>query len=284
MNNLRNSEILKSFDEKREVFKPYGLTFEKWKTSLMGKFDRHNEIEINYFPQGGISYFFQNHKVEIPAGRMAIFWGLMPHKIIAYEEETFYFVCTIPLTLFLSWELPSSFVNTLLKGEVLIEEACNNQDFDTQLFENWLNDSHMGNAAKASLYELQGRLLRMCERVSVNNQATTTIHTNELNLIEQIAIYIAKNYNNPIKISDIGKSVGLHPDYANAIFKKTFGRTLSEHITIERITHAQRKLITTDSSILDIALDCGFNSISSFNASFRKLNNCTPREYRQQFL
>ena len=284
MNNLRNSEILKSFDEQREVFKPYGMTFEKWKASLMGKFDRHNEIEINYFPHGGISYFFQNHKVEIPAGRMAIFWGLMPHKIIAYEEETYYYVCTIPLTLFLSWELPSSFVNTLLKGEVLIEEACNNRDFDTQLFENWLNDSHMGNRTKASLYELQGRLLRMCEHVSVNNHTTATIHANELNLIEQIAIYIAKNYNNPIKISDIGKSVGLHPDYANAIFKKTFGRTLSEHITIERIPHAQRKLITTDSSILDIALDCGFTSISSFNASFRKLNNCTPREYRQQFL
>lgn len=284
MNNLRNSEILKSFDEQREVFKPYGLTFEKWKTSLMGKFDRHNEIEINFFPDGGISYFFQNHKVDVPSGRMAIFWGLIPHKIIAYEHETSYYVCTIPLTLFLSWELPSWFVNTLLKGEVLIEEACNNRNFDTHLFENWLNDSLMGNPTKASMYELQGRLLRMSGRVITNNQANSIIHSSEHNLIEQIAIYIAKNYNRPIKISDIGKSVGLHPDYANAIFKKTFGRTLSEHITIERITHAQRKLITTDSSILDIALDCGFNSISSFNASFRKLNNCTPREYRQQLL
>lgn len=284
MNNLRNSEILKSFDEKREVFKPYGLTFEKWKTSLMGKFDRHNEIEINFFPDGGISYFFQNHKVDIPPGRMAIFWGLIPHKIIAYEHETSYYVCTIPLTMFLSWELPNTFVNALLKGEVLIEGSSDYKRFDTYLFEQWLEEVRNGLPKRASLYELQARVLRMSERVMANNQANPMIHSSELNLIEQIAIYIAKNYNNSIKISDIGKSVGLHPDYANAIFKKAFGRTLTEHITIERITHAQRKLITTDAPVVEIAMDCGFNSISSFNASFRKLNNCTPREYRRQFL
>lgn len=284
MNNIRNSEILKSFNEQREIFKPYGLTFEKWKTSHMEKFDRHNEIEINYFPDGGLSYFFQNHKVDIPSGRMAIFWGLIPHKIIAYEHETHYYVCTIPLTMFLSWELPSSFVNTLLKGEVLIEEPLNHNAFDSYLFEQWLSEANNGNPQKASLYELQARVLRMSERVFVNNDTNLSIHSSEHSLIEQIAIYIAKNYHNPIKISDIGKSVGLHPDYANALFKKTFGRTLTEHVTIERITHAQRKLITTDASILEIAMDCGFNSISSFNASFRKLNNCTPREYRQQLL
>lgn len=250
----------------------------------MGKFDRHNEIEINFFPNGGISYFFQNHKVDVPSGRMAIFWGLIPHKIIAYEHETNYYVCTIPLTMFLSWDLPSTFVNALLKGEVLIEEPLNEEVFDTYLFNRWLKEVKVGIPKKASLYELQARILRMSERVAINDNTNLSIHSNEHNLIEQIAIYIAKNYHKPIKISDIGKSVGLHPDYANAIFKKAFGRTLTEHITIERITHAQRKLITTDAGILEIAMDCGFNSISSFNASFRKLNNCTPREYRRQFL
>ena len=29
-------------------------------------------------------------------------------------------------------------------------------------------------------------------------------------------------------------------------------------------------------SITEIAFDCGFNSVTRFNAAFKKINNCTP--------
>lgn len=34
----------------------------------------------------------------------------------------------------------------------------------------------------------------------------------ETNVVEQIAVYIVRNYRNPLKVADISKSVGLHPD------------------------------------------------------------------------
>ncbi|RLD93952.1 MAG: hypothetical protein DRJ13_15255 [Bacteroidetes bacterium] len=52
---------------------------------------------------------------------------------------------------------------------------------------------------------------------------------------------------------------------------------------LRNIHHAQRKLISTDKSITDILFDSGFNSISNFNRAFRKINNCTPKEYRKRF-
>ena len=55
---MSDSEKLKTFDEKRDEFKPYGLTCEIWRPQLMPKIDRHNEIELNYIPEGGITYFF----------------------------------------------------------------------------------------------------------------------------------------------------------------------------------------------------------------------------------
>ena len=85
-------------------------------------------------------------------------------------------------------------------------------------------------------------------------------------------------------MNDIGDAVGLHPDYANTLFRKTFGRTLSEYIIEERIAHAQRKLVSTSDSITEIAFDCGFNSISRFNSAFKKSNQCTPRAFRKQHL
>ncbi|WP_133672797.1 helix-turn-helix domain-containing protein [Maribacter caenipelagi] len=50
------------------------------------------------------------------------------------------------------------------------------------------------------------------------------------------------------------------------------------------ITQAQRKLISTDKSTTNISYECGFNSISRFNLAFKRINNCTPREFRKIFI
>ena len=106
------------------------------------------------------------------------------------------------------------------------------------------------------------------------------VQSKEISNVEKVAMFIARNYQNPITVSDIGEQVGLHPDYANSIFKKTFGSTLSEYIIEERIAHAKRKLVTSKANISQIAYECGFNSISWFNSTFRKINGCTPRQFR----
>jgi AraC family transcriptional regulator, melibiose operon regulatory protein len=63
---MSNSEILQAFDERRDSFKPYGLTCELWSPSVMNRPDRYNEIELNYFPKGTITYFFQDKKLLYP--------------------------------------------------------------------------------------------------------------------------------------------------------------------------------------------------------------------------
>jgi AraC-like DNA-binding protein len=76
----------------------------------------------------------------------------------------------------------------------------------------------------------------------------------------------------------------LHPGYANPIFKKAFGCTVSDYITEERVLNAKRKLVATDKSITEIAFECGYNSISRFNEAFLKMNGCTPQEFRKRCL
>ncbi|GAB3229059.1 helix-turn-helix domain-containing protein [Algoriphagus aestuariicola] len=274
-----------SFDESRNEFKPYGLTCEKWVPSFMKKPDRHNEIEINYFPEEGITYLFQGRKVIPPPRRITVFWGLVPHQIIDFEKANPYYVCTVPLSLFLEWKLSTSFVDSLLKGEVLFEDKEENSKYDEFLFKNWLNDINGDGSSEVALLEIHARLCRMSVgNLNQDRMENLAIQPNDISHVEQIAVFIAQNYSEPIKVSDIGKAVGLHPDHANSIFKKTFGSTLSEYITEERISHAQRKLVATDKSITDIVFDCGFNSISRFNAAFQKINKCTPREYRKSYL
>ena len=279
-----NSEILNVFDENRNQFKPYGLTCELWAPNLMKTPDRHNEIEINYFSEGSITYLFHGKKITIPAKRLAVFWGLIPHQIVHYEGNAPYFVCTIPFSRFLAWKLPDAFVDSILQGEVLMEALPASAFYDEYLLKGWIRDIKNKALEEVILLELQARLNRMAlSNLPTGTKDYTPIYPNEISQVEKIAIYIAQNYTKRIKISDIAEAVDLHPDYANAIFKKAFGTTLSEHITSERISHAQRSLVATSNSITAIAYECGFNSISRFNSAFLKINGCTPREYRKRY-
>lgn len=281
---MLNSEILNTFDENRNAFKPYGLTCEWWIPNLMKKPDRHNEIEVNYFPEGTVTYLFKDKRITIPAKKLTIFWGLISHQIVHFEGLSPYFVCTIPFSLFLEWKLPLAFVDRVLNGEIITEASEEYAMHDEFLLKNWMQDINNDDAVELILLEMRARLYRM----AVNNLKKKkndhyTLQGSEMSQVEKIALYIAQNYSDDIKVSDIGEMVGLHPDYANSIFKKAFGHTLSQYITKERISHAQRKLVTTDTNITEIAFECGFNSISSFNAAFLKMNQCTPSAFRKRF-
>ncbi|MBX2873601.1 MAG: helix-turn-helix domain-containing protein [Saprospiraceae bacterium] len=278
------SEKLNAFDESRKEFKPYGLTCELWTPSLMRKADRHNEIEINYFPGGTITYLFQGKRVTIPANKLAIFWGLVSHQIVHYEGGAPYYVCTIPFSQFLEWKLPAPFVDRVLTGEVFVEASDEYSGHDEFLLKNWIKDINNDDAVEVILLEMRARLGRMAiGNVPTEASAYPPIYADEISQVERMAIYIAQNYCDPIKVSDIGEAVGLHPDYANAVFKKAFGSTLSQYIGEERISHARRRLVTTNASITEIAFESGLNSISRFNATFLKVNRCTPREFRKKY-
>ncbi|MDO5481999.1 MAG: helix-turn-helix domain-containing protein [Bacteroidaceae bacterium] len=284
---------LKTFDSSRNDFMPYGLTCERWTPQLMPRFDRHNEIEINFFPHSGVSYLISDCILNVPPRRMTMFWGLMPHKIIHFSGNDAYYVCTIPLSRFLEMNIPKAMQNLLFEGRMLTTSTEKEADFDERLILRWYEDLEKQPFSKDTvdivLLEMRARLLRFCKHFEVMHQSTTSrdtskntrkLYTNEVDIVSQLAIYIAKNYMNPIKSSDIGKAIGIHPDYANTLFKKAFGCTMHDYLIKERISHVERLLITTDRPITDIAFSCGFNTISRFNATFLSVNGCTPREYR----
>ncbi|WP_198314216.1 cupin domain-containing protein [Alkalitalea saponilacus] len=70
---MSNSEKLYTFDETRKEFKPYGLTCEAWMPAMMRKADRHNEIEINFFTKGSLTYHFKGAKITIPEKSFSLF-------------------------------------------------------------------------------------------------------------------------------------------------------------------------------------------------------------------
>jgi AraC-like DNA-binding protein len=284
---MLNPENLKIFDCNRPDFKPYGLTVEKWTPKLMPRPDRHNEIEINLLTDGSITYLINDRKVIVKPKRLAIFWALIPHQIIHFETDAPYYVCTIPFTQFIDWQLPASFVDHVLKGDVVTDTTNKEYQYNKYLMENWIRDISTKDIKHidVSTMEIRARLHRFALSSipsEWNEYKEGDYEFSQLDMVEKMIIFISRNYKQPIKNEDIGKAVGLHPDYANTIFKKSFGMTLNHCIQQQRILYARRQLSASNDSITEIAYNAGYNSLSRFNAAFREKCNCSPSEYRKK--
>lgn len=280
------SDILRTYDSKRPELLPYGLECDQWKPVLMYKSDRHNEIEINYVVDGSFTYLIKDKKVRIEANTIAIFWALFPHQIIEKEGDCLYYTVTIPYKRFMQFEWPAIFVNNILSGQVFLCEGTS-PEIETSNFKRWHADlkALKTESEKVALVEIYARIYRIAHTISNRpEKAYLGSSQGELTLVEKMAIYIASNYQNEIEVADIARQAGLHPDYANRIFKMSFSKTLKDFLTEQRIIHAQRMLLTTNQKVIEIAFASGFKSLSRFNASFLKLTKTTPREYRQSLV
>jgi AraC family transcriptional regulator len=64
------------------------------------------------------------------------------------------------------------------------------------------------------------------------------------------------------------------------LFKQSTGMSPHQYLLQQRVERAKVLLKTTQQSVVDIALICGFNSHSHLSQQFRKLTGCTPKAYR----
>lgn len=299
MNSLLIHEItchilrfMEHFDHDRKEFEPYGFTCEKWQPMRMERPDRHYEIELNYLKKGRLTYLFWGERMSIHAGSLALFWAAVPHQIVDFVDLDSYFVITLPLPWILNWNLPEKCINKILNGQILQASEMSAFIYDEYLFEQWFLDINQSSTSmhEIVLLEIKARLLRLAKNLE-NSRATTTpilsnqsarhVGTQDLGKIESMAKFIAQNYVEPLRLSHVAEAVGLHPDYAAYIFKKTFGITINNFIIQHRVQHAQRLLVTSNKKIIEIAFESGFNSLSRFNKSFKELCLCTPRKYRK---
>lgn len=273
----------------RPQFTTYGLSCVRWIPSPMPSPDHHNEIQLNLLRKGRVTYMIGGVKIKVKPGSLTVFWAAMPHQIIDYEEDTEYFVATLPLAWFLQCQLPDAVVQPLMRGEVVVEPQPERETVDTALFQEWEQDLKKNHRVLREIVtrEMETRLRRLgvnleTERTLPAARAPARIQMGGLNKVEQIVCYIAQSYLETITVEDIGRAVGMHPNSAMRLFKKVFGATLIDHITHHRVFHAKRLLATTDQKIVDIAYSSGFSSISRFNEAFRRASGCTPRAYRVQ--
>lgn len=99
----------------------------------------------------------------------------------------------------------------------------------------------------------------------------------------EVYTYIRENYFKSVTLEKISKIAHMSPFAFSRFFKKNCGAGFVEYLNRVRTNKACYLLRETEYQVHDIAVECGFGSISNFNKQFRKTEGISPRDYRSQF-
>ncbi len=94
--------------------------------------------------------------------------------------------------------------------------------------------------------------------------------------------YIQEHYAEPITIGQLSGLCGFSQVHFMNIFKAALGCTCIEYLVEYRLARAALDLQETDHSIMQIALDNGFQNTSYFNRSFKNQYRMTPSAFRKR--
>lgn len=102
--------------------------------------------------------------------------------------------------------------------------------------------------------------------------------------IEKVIEYINNNLTEDLSLNKVASYAGFSAVYFHNCFKTATGKTLREYVEEQRIKKAVNILISTDSTLTDVAYECGFSSQSYFSLAFKRRMKMTPREYVKEVI
>lgn len=94
--------------------------------------------------------------------------------------------------------------------------------------------------------------------------------------------YVFNHYKREIPLSNIAKIAGMNKQAFCRYFKIRTQKSFMQFVNEIRIGEACKLLAGSDKTVIQIAYDCGFNSITNFNGFFKTIKGITPREFRKQ--
>jgi len=289
--NLAQAPILR-----RPVYQPGASSVEGLPTTLqmfhnnppvMLKPHWHAQVEVNFVVQGFVHYIMGDHDIRLEAGDLCLFWGGQPHQLDDKSEDAFYAGAHLPLVHFFRLRLPADVPSRLMQGAVLVTSATD--EADPVNFARWYRSARQGSAAEAQhvVDELLLRIERVrfepyrivgeCESV----RESETADQQSSRAVARICDFIAANFLHDIDSMDIAAAADLHPKYAMSVFKKSTGMTMNEYVTLLRLSYAQAQLLQDGASVLHVAMESGFGSLSAFNKAFRKIAGKSPSDFRR---
>jgi LacI family transcriptional regulator len=117
----------------------------------------------------------------------------------------------------------------------------------------------------------------------ITRQSTDIACTSDV-YISKVLMFIHQNIENRINVSDVLKTVPLSRRALEKRFQETTGTGVYKYIYNLQIQKFAQKLLETEKTISEIAMESGFDNSKNISRQFKQVKGCTPVEFRKKHL
>lgn len=136
------------------------------------------------------------------------------------------------------------------------------------------------NTAKARLAVLE-LLIAMHENHSAANTGEMAAQRSPLDYVKQVIEFLAEHYNESLTLEEVAGVCGITKFHLAREFKRYTGQTVITYVNILRCRKAEICL-SEGMTVTEAAVASGFDSISYFSRTYKKLMGVTPSEKKHK--
>ena len=251
---------------------------------------RHHSLEINYCLHGQGRYLIGEQVYPVAPGDLFIINDLEYHQAINDSGDMRLLVIVFDANLVLSggsdyalirafYEWKTGFKHRIAAdSSVVMDIAPLLLEMDSEWQQQEIG-CHL--VLRALLMKLLALLYRSFERTEGYGERIRQFQHGYVRLSPAIAM-IDLQFREPLTLEMLADSIHMNRNYFSTVFSQLMGCTVLEYIVRRRLRNAAMLLMSTDSSVISIALDSGFRNISYFNRAFQKQYGMSPGRYREQ--
>ncbi|MFC4302148.1 AraC family transcriptional regulator [Cohnella boryungensis] len=251
-------------------------------------FHWHEEIELIYIRRGSAVFSVNHVEYSVQAGDCIIVNSGELHCGYSNGNEG----CAYSAIVFkLSWlsslhpDCCQEYLNPLLRGSALFPTLINSEHKELlDLVVLLLSDFH----EQEEGYELlsKGRLLIFLAKIYPRliprkryDQSNQENHQKWKRMISVLE-YMDAHYKLPLTLEQMASVASMSPSHFCRLFKELTGVRPVEYVNLLRVNSAALMIQSSSCSILDAAMENGFQHLSYFSKQFKKHMQMTPSEYK----
>jgi len=252
--------------------------------SFFDKLHQHKEIQISCIVDGHGKLIIGDSVHYFEAGEIFVIGSQVPHLFQSFPDKGISHMISIFFT-------TSSFGPDFFT----IPDFAQLQPFFNRVAKSFKPKTHENLIAELML-QLPSKnklnrfiqFLKLLQLLGSCDAETLTAYThpkalkyNEGKRLQDVFDYVTKNFQADITLATIADLAYMTPNAFCRFFKQRTDKSFFQFLIELRIAHACQLLLgNKEMTILEVAEQSGFKSISNFNKTFKSLKKCTPSTYK----
>ncbi len=228
----------------------------------------HSEVEILVLFSGDATARIAGKTYDLQTGDAVV---VFPNTVHSYTSPDTLDVGKFIFSPDIIPDLKNTFANMTPRHPV-IRTDTELQQIARSVIQHYSHSSSVVKRAYLSL--LAGKLLECCE---LENQTYAKHDT-----LETILQYCESNFRSEISLQTLSEALNISKSHLSHIFSGKIKMDFRNYLNTLRINHAYTLLSGTDLSMTEIAEQCGFSGLRTFNRTFQLHNGMSPTAYKKQ--